>query len=162
MYNLCWNSFCTWCSARRISPWHATVQQVAAFLHNLYQQCKLKVRTIKGYKLAIAATLNATGVNVGTDPHSCGIISSFYTDRPVEPNLVLRWDFAVVQGGFSSVIGVWDQMRNTRFRWSSDGKDVFLRLYVGFMAKTHVARDPSTTLTGFKIKSLAATLDRSA
>ena len=46
-------------------------------------------------------------------------------------------------------------------RWLSDGKDVFLRPYVGFMAKTHVARDPSTALMDFWIKSLAAMLDRS-
>ena len=28
------------------------------------------------------------------------------------------------------------------------------------MAKTHVARDPSTALTGFRVKSLAASLDK--
>ena len=34
-------------------------------------------------------------------------------------------------------------------RWSSDGKDVFLRPHVGFVSKTQVALDLSTTLTGF-------------
>ena len=34
--------------------------------------------------------------------------------------------------------------------------------YVGFLSKTYVARrDPSTALTGFRIKSLAKGLDRS-
>ena len=46
-------------------------------------------------------------------------------------------------------------------RWSSDGKDVFLRPRVGFVSKTQVARDPSTALTGFWVKSLSATMDRS-
>jgi len=38
-------------------------------------------------------------------------------------------------------------------RWSDGYKEVFLRPYVGFMAKTHVARDPSTALRGFRIRS---------
>ena len=37
----------------------------------------------------------------------------------------------------------------SRLRWTDDYKEVFLRPYVGFMAKTHVARDPSTALIGF-------------
>ena len=41
-------------------------------------------------------------------------------------------------------------------RWSSNGKSIFLRPYVGFMTKTHVALDPSTVLTGFWIKLLSA------
>ena len=45
--------------------------------------------------------------------------------------------------------------------WSLDYREVTLRPYVGFMVKTHVARDPSTTLTGFRDKSLAASLDKS-
>ena len=35
----------------------------------------------------------------------------------------------------------------SHIRWSSDGKDIFLRLYVGVMAKTRMTQDPSTTLT---------------
>ena len=58
----------------------------AEFLHNLIKKGDLKVRMIKGYKSAIVATLKARGMNVGTEPHICGIISSFYTDRPVEIN----------------------------------------------------------------------------
>ena len=49
----------------------------------------------------------------------------------------------------------------SRIRWSANGQDVFLRPYVGFVSKTQVARDPSTALTGFWVKSLSATLDRS-
>ena len=33
---------------------------------------------------------------MGTDPHTCRLITSFYMDRPVETNLVLHWDLTVV------------------------------------------------------------------
>ena len=52
-------------------------------------------------------------------------------------------------------------MDRSKIRWSANGQDVFLRPQVGFVSKTEVARDPSTALTGFWVKSLAATLDRS-
>ena len=84
-------------------PWHATVQQIAEFLHDLFKKGDLKVCTIEGYKLAIAATLKARGINVGTEPHICGIIISFYTERPVEINLVPYWDLTVVLDAFTKL-----------------------------------------------------------
>ena len=51
---------------------------------------KLKVRMIEGYKSAIAATLKARGMNVGTDPSICGLINRFY-----------RWDLTLVLDAFT-------------------------------------------------------------
>ena len=76
--------------------WQATVQQIAEFLHHLYQQGKLRVCTIDGFKSAVVASLKSRAKSVGKDPYLCGLINSFYTDRPVELNLVPRWDLSVV------------------------------------------------------------------
>ena len=94
VYDSRWKGFCTQCSARRLSPWHATVQQIAEFLHDLFKKGDLKVHMIEGYKSAITATLKARGMNVGTEPHICRLISSFYMDRlaGIKINLVPRWD----------------------------------------------------------------------
>ena len=73
-----------------------TIQQMAEFLHDLFQKGDLKLRTIERYKSAIAATLKARGVNVGTKPHIYRLISNFYTDRPVEINLVPSLDLTIV------------------------------------------------------------------
>ena len=54
-------------------PWHVTLQQIAEFLHDLFIKGDLKVHTIEGYKLAIAATLKARGMNVSTEPHISGL-----------------------------------------------------------------------------------------
>ena len=53
-------------------------------------QGKSKVCTIEGYKSAIVATLKAKGINVGTNPHICRLINSFYMDRMVETILILH------------------------------------------------------------------------
>ena len=87
VYNSRWNHFSSWCLTKRISPWNATKQQIADFLFkSLFQEGKLKVSTIEGYKSAIAAILKPGGTNVGSDPHLCGLVNSFYTDRLVERN----------------------------------------------------------------------------
>ena len=77
--------------------WHAFVQQIAEFLHDLFKKGDLKVCTIERYKSAIiVATLKARSVNIGTDPYICGLVSGFYMDRPVEINLVPSWDLKIV------------------------------------------------------------------
>ena len=57
VYDSRWKGFCMWCSARRLSPWHATVQQIVEFLHDIFIKGDLKVRT--RYKSAIATTFKA-------------------------------------------------------------------------------------------------------
>ena len=79
------------------------MQQIAEFLHNLFQKGHLKVHTIKGYKSAIVATLKARGMSVGTKPHICRLISSFYMDRPVEINLVTYWELTIVLDAFTKL-----------------------------------------------------------
>ena len=63
----------------------------------------MKVCPIEGYKSAIAATIKARGIKVGTDPHICGLVSSFYSDKLVEPNLVPRGKLTVVLDAFTKL-----------------------------------------------------------
>ena len=57
VYDSRWKGVCTWCSARRLSPCHVSVQQITEFLNDLFKKRALKVHTIKGYKSAIEAIL---------------------------------------------------------------------------------------------------------
>ena len=56
---------------------------------------------IEGYKSAIAVTLKPGGTNVGSDPHLCRLINSFYMKRLVERNLSPHWDLSVVLGALT-------------------------------------------------------------
>ena len=57
VYNYRWNGFCTWRSARKLLPWHATMQQLAHFLHDLFQERKLEVCMIERYKSTLRPLL---------------------------------------------------------------------------------------------------------
>ena len=191
VYDTRWASFSGWCTSKNLDPWKATVQQIADFLLDLFNRGKVKVRTIEGYRSAISSTLKLRGRSVGTDPFLSGLIGSFYTDRPVEPSLIPKWDLALVLSGLTkwpfeskdmSTVSLTHLTYKTVFllslasgarrgeihaldlsllRWSEDGHSVTLRPRVGFMAKTHVAKDPGTAYRGFTVRSMSATMDKS-
>ena len=186
-----WKIFADWCAKRKADPWKSSIQLIADFLLSLFEEGRLKVRTIEGYRAAISASLKLKGRQVGSDPYLSSLVASFYVDRPVERNVVPAWDLSLVLGALilspfeakdmSSVSlkhltyktvfllslasgarrGEIHALDLSRTRWVEDGREVVLRPHVGFMSKTHVARDPSTALAGFRIKSLAHDLDRS-
>ena len=128
---------------------------------------------------------------MGSDPYLSSLIASFYVDRPVEQNVVPAWDLALVLSALikhpfeakdmgtvflkhltnktvfllslatGARRGEVHALDLSRIRWAEDGSEVFLRPYVGFMAKTQVARDPSTAFSGFRVRSMAKGLGRS-
>ena len=88
--------FSKWCASRGWHPWRATIQQIANYLLHLCNGGNHKVGTIGGYCTMIASSLKSRGLTVGSDPYLLGPIASFYMDRSVECNLVLRWDLSTV------------------------------------------------------------------
>ena len=186
-----WNIFAKWCARRKSDPWQSSIQLIADFLLHLFEEGKLKVRTIEGYRAAISGSLKLKGLTVGSDPYLSNLIASFYIDRPVEPNWIPQWDLSIVLSAlalppfeikdmssvqlkfltFKTVFlislasgarrGEIHALDLSRTRWSDKGHEVFLRPYVGFLPKTYLARDPSTALQGFRIRSLSKGLDRS-
>ena len=76
-----------------------SVSQIADFLLELFQVKCLKVRTIEGYRSAIASSLLSRGYQVGTDTNLSRLIDSFYTDRPVTPSYLPRWSLPLVLSG---------------------------------------------------------------
>ena len=190
VYDGRWKFFDGWCSKHHVNHWKASTQQIADFLLQLFNGGKLKVRTIEGYRDAISSSLKLRGRMVGTDPHLSGLIASFYTDRPVELNLIPQWDLLVILDALtkhpfhskdmSSIQlkhltykivllslalggrrGEIHALNITRMRWSDKGYEVVLRPYGEFLSKTYIARDRSSALTGCRIKYLAKGLERS-
>ena len=137
----------------------------------------MKVSTIEGYKSAILATFKTRGQSLDLDPYLCGLVNSFYTNRPVECNLVPHWDLSVVLGAITPfapknmvtidlkilifktvfLLALATGARHVEIRaldrslirWSANGKDIYLGPRVGFVSKIQVAHNHSTTLTVF-------------
>ena len=86
VYEGIWKIFAEWCAKRKSDPWQSSIQLIAEFLLHLFEGKKHKVKTIEGYRAAIAASLKLRGLSVGTCPYLSSLIASFYVDCPVEQN----------------------------------------------------------------------------
>lgn len=92
-----WRLFDAWCCKRSIDPASATSVVIADFLEYLFVRRKVQVRTICGYRAAIACILRRMS---GYDFSDClvmaDLIKSFKRDRPMDRKAPVHWDLSIV------------------------------------------------------------------
>ena len=96
LYDAKWRIFVTWCKDNKVSWRHPSVAQIADFLVHLFQNKKCSVRTIQGYKAAIASTLRFSHEGLSHDPRLRSLICSFRKERPIVHNPFPAWDLSLV------------------------------------------------------------------
>ena len=98
IYNSKWQRFCRWCEVKRIEdPLKVDVTQLAEFLNDLFENEDLQVRTIKGYRSAIARMIKLSGgLDLSEDPYLHALISNFSIERPVNTKKYPTWDLIKV------------------------------------------------------------------
>ena len=131
------------------------------------------------------------GSSLGSDPYLSSLIQSFFVDWLVESNLTPAWDLSLVllaltkspfeEKDMNQVPLKWLTYKTVfllalasgarrselhaldfhEIAWSEDRSSVTLKPHLGFLAKNHVVTDPSTAFTGFTVKAMAPTLDKS-
>merc|ERR1712121_415777 len=185
IYDSKWKLFAQWCESQnpQVDPWEASVRDISEFLHKLFLD-GLQVRTIAGYRTAIASSLDLKGRRIGQSKILSKLIQSFYVDRPVCRNVFPQWDLSVVLRGLRSypferkrgeevplnlltyktvfLLALASGARRSeihaldysKVRWSEDHNQVYLKPDPFFMAKTHRPDRPITAFKGFTIKVL--------
>ena len=79
-----WKIYSDWCKNKNMDPLSNSVPQIADFLNYLFEEQKLAVSTIKGYRSAISRLLNLTGKrDSAEDPLLHALISNSAIGRPV-------------------------------------------------------------------------------
>ena len=98
IYDSKWLIFCRWCRSRKVDPSSPSVQTIADFLVHLFQDLKLAVSTIKGYRAMLSNTLKMVkgAPTPGSDPVISELIRSFELARPISRSLAPKWDLSVV------------------------------------------------------------------
>ena len=95
-YNAKYKRFCGWCSAREISPDHATLIDISQFLTDLYHS-GLQYRTIAGYRSVLSNILPAVdGFKIGQHPDILRLIKGIFHCRPPSKRLIPEWDLEKV------------------------------------------------------------------
>jgi len=97
IYQSRWLYFHAWCIKRKSNPLRPTVPVVADFLLHLFRDKSLSVSTIKGYRAAIAATLDSPfHHSIGHSPELSKLIQNFALERPRVRSLVPQWNLNFV------------------------------------------------------------------
>ena len=97
VYESKWNFFSKWCEGQRLSPHKVSVHHVADFLLFLFKEKEYSVKTIQGYKAAIAGALKFIyHRDLGHDARLSNLIRSFKSERPTQHNPFPMWDLSLV------------------------------------------------------------------
>ena len=88
--------FGEWCHVKQIDPVKATVQQLADFLIFLFEEKKLAISSIQGYRSCISKVFLARGIDISHDRDLNMLVRNFAIERPVQHREAPRWDLMVV------------------------------------------------------------------
>ena len=97
VYEAKWRVFSQWCVRRKVDPLDPSPRRLADFLVFLFDEKKLSVSTIKGYRSMIAHTLSFRDrSSSSSDPIISELIRGFELKRPVSHSLTPKWDLSCV------------------------------------------------------------------
>ena len=78
------------------NPVKATVQQLADFLIFLFEEKKLAISSMQGYRSCLSKVFLARGIDISHDRDLNMLVRNFAIERPVQHREVPRWDLMVV------------------------------------------------------------------
>ena len=81
---------------KQINPVKATVQQLADFFIFLFEEKKLAISSIQGYRSCISKVFLARGIDISHDRDLNMLVRNFAIERPVQHREAPRWDLIVV------------------------------------------------------------------
>ncbi len=97
VYNSKWTHWLNWCEPRGINPKSPHMTQVAQFLNYLFNNCKLEVSTIEGYRASLqSAFRHKKKLQVGTDQEITALLNFFKRSRPPRSLMLPSWDISLV------------------------------------------------------------------
>ena len=96
VYESKWKVFGEWCHVKQINPVKATVQQLADFLIFLFEEKKLAISSIQGYRSCISKVFLARGIDISHDRDLNMLVRNFAIERPIQHREAPRWDLMVV------------------------------------------------------------------
>ena len=96
-YESKWKVFGEWCHVKQMNPVKATVQQLADFLIFLFEEKKLAISSLQGYKSCISKVFLARGSDISHDRDLNMLVRISPSSALCNKNRVApRWDFMIV------------------------------------------------------------------
>ena len=171
-----------WCDTKQIDPFNPTIPQVADFLNHLFEDKKLSVKTIQGYRSALSTTLaSCTQTRLAENKDLHDLIQAMFQQRPRTIVRAPEWNLALVLKRLrDKPFEPPDKCTLQHWTWKtvflvmlasgrrrgeihalrddySRGEDwTFVRLKPGldFVAKSHTAKNPKGAFDSVRIPAL--------
>ena len=169
---------------------HPTVKSVADFLMYLFQDRKLQLSTIDGYRSTIADKLGNSPFNISKDENLTRLLDSFHGDNAKGRRGIPSWNLSLVLHQLTkvhfepikeaslrhltfktvfllalvsrvSVISEIHAWQNRNLRRQSDWSKVSLYSSPSFLPKNQLAKEGPDSVAPGVITALAPTLDKS-
>ena len=187
VYQSQWKLFESWCLDRGLDPIAATSVCICDFFLYLFNERKISVKSIEGYKSALTWFLQRSS---GYDLSDCRVVSDlirgFRLERPPAPRVEVRWDIALVLRFLQSerflgdaVSARWITMKavflvalaagkrrseihaleRASLNWSDGDLSVSLKPHPRFLSKTYLSRSGTSALTSVSIPAVPAVDD---
>ena len=96
VYEAKWKVFGEWCQSQGIDPCTPSIPVIADFLLYCFDERKLTLSAIKGYKSSLSQVMSSRGIDISHDKDLAALIRSFSVERPLSHREVPRWDLMVV------------------------------------------------------------------
>ena len=96
VYEAKWTIFTKWCISNQVDFRAPPVKSVTDFLMYLFQERKLQLSTIDGYRSAIADKLGNSPFNISKDENLTRLLDSFHRDRPKGRRGIPTWNLSQV------------------------------------------------------------------
>ena len=167
----------------------APLKAIADFLLHLFQDRKLQLGTIDGYRSAIADKLGNSTINVSKDENLTHLLDSFHRYRPKGRKGIRSWNLSLIlhqltKAPFESLkeaslkhltfktvfllalgsVKCRSEIHawlNKNIRHQSDWSKVSLYPSPSFLSKNHLAKEGPDSVAPVVIHALAPTLDKS-
>ena len=96
LYQLRWRQYVSWCRENKLSAIRPSVDSVCKFLIYLWEDKKLAVGTIKGFRSVLHSVLRHTGLDIRKDKDVSDVIRSFILERPPSNKQTVAWNVDLV------------------------------------------------------------------
>ena len=96
LYQLRWKEFVGWCRSHKYSATRPSIDTICKFLIFLWEDKKLAVGTIKGYRSVLHSVLRHTNIDIRNSQDISDVIKSFVLERPPNRRKSVSWNVDVV------------------------------------------------------------------
>ena len=96
LYQLRWSQFVKWCRENRFSAVRPSIDTICKFFIFLWEDKKLSVGTIKGFRSVLHSVLRHNAINISQNQDISDVIRSFIIERPVSRKDSVSWNIDIV------------------------------------------------------------------